>query len=141
MSTQIPDARFRLPHTFVVEPELAIDEGPARGVVIGRNNDKAPLQAVYVGKHAETPHRNVWMDVRGAHVLYIMGKRRSGKSYTLGTLAEGLVSGSWVKQGTFEQGVIVLDTMNVFLTMPFSVAETEADSSQASQELKKWRID
>jgi len=141
MSPQIPDARFRLPHTFVVEPELAIDEGPARGVVIGRNNDKAPLHAVYLGKHAETPHRNVWMDVRGAHVLYVMGKRRSGKSYTLGALAEGLVSNAWVKQGTFNQGVVILDTMNVFLTMPFGVNDTEVSTSPASQELKKWKID
>jgi hypothetical protein len=141
MTTEIPDARFRLPHTFVVEPELVVDEGPARGLVIGRNNQNAMLQAIYLGKHAETPHRNVWMDVRGAHVLYIMGKRRSGKSYTLGALAEGLVSNSWVKQGTFEQGIVILDTMNVFLTMPFSVSDTEAAESPAAQELKKWRIE
>lgn len=141
MTAEIPDARFRLAHTFVVQPELAADEGPARGIVIGRNNDKAPLQAIYLGKHAETPNRNVWMDVRGAHVLYIMGKRRSGKSYTLGALAEGLVSNSWVKQGEFSQGVIVLDTMNVFLTMPFGVADIEAESSPAVQELKKWKVD
>jgi hypothetical protein len=109
--------------------------------VIGRNNQNAPLQAVYLGKHAETPHRNVWMDTRGAHVLYVMGKRRSGKSYTLGALAEGLVSNTWVRQGTFDQGIVILDTMNVFLTMPFSVSNTEASTSPSAQELKKWRID
>ncbi len=65
------------------------------------------------------------MDIRGAHVLYVMGKRRSGKSYTLGALAEGLVSNAWIKQGSFDQGVVILDTMNVFLTMPFPVGETE----------------
>jgi uncharacterized protein len=140
MTTEIPDARFRLAHTFVVQPELNADEGPARGIVIGRNNDRAPIQGIYLGKHAETPNRNVWMDVRGAHVLYIMGKRRSGKSYTLGALAEGLVSKSWAKQGEFNQGVIVLDTMNVFLTMPFGVNDVEAESSPAVQELKKWKI-
>src|SRR5436309_2023769 len=127
MPGDIPDARFRLAHTFVVQPDLATDEGPARGLVIGRNNDKAPLQAIYLGKHAETPNRNVWMDVRGAHVLYVMGKRRSGKSYTLGALAEGLVSSSWLRQGDFNQGVVILDTMNVFLTMPFTVSDVEMD--------------
>lgn len=141
MTKDIPDARFRLPHTFVVRPELELDEGPARGVVIGRNNDRASLNAIFLGKHAETPHKNVWMDVRGAHVLYVMGKRRSGKSYTLGALAEALVSKSWVKQGDMNQGVIILDTMNVFLTMPFSVDETEPQSSPSVQELRKWRID
>jgi hypothetical protein len=141
MPPEVPDARFRLGHSFVVHPELTADEGPARGIVIGRNNDKASLQAIYLGKHAETPHRNVWMDVRGAHVLYVMGKRRSGKSYTLGALAEGLVSNSWVKHGEFGQGIVVLDTMNVFLTMPFGVSDVESESSPSVQELKKWKID
>lgn len=141
MNTTIPDARFRLGHTYTVQPEVIVDEGPAKGLVIGRNNDTAPLQAIYLGKHAETPHRNVWMDVRGAHVLYVMGKRRSGKSYTLGALAEGLVSKSWVKQGEADQGVIILDTMNVFLTMPFGVEDTEPESSAAVQTLRKWRIE
>lgn len=141
MGSNIPDARFRLPHTFVAQPELSVDEGPARGIVIGRNNTASSLQAVYLGKHAETPHKNVWMDIRGAHVLYVMGKRRSGKSYTLGALAEGLVSNEWVRQGDFEQGIVVLDTMNVFLTMPFGVREIEKDDSPAVQELEKWKID
>ncbi|MEX2128248.1 MAG: zonular occludens toxin domain-containing protein [Xanthobacteraceae bacterium] len=141
MTSEVPDARFRLGHTFVVLPELSCDEGPARGVVIGRNNEKAKLQAVYLGKHAETPHKNVWMDIRGAHVLYVMGKRRSGKSYTLGSLAEGLVSKSWVRQGEFEQGVVVLDTMNVFLTMPFGVDEVESSSSPAVEEIRKWKLE
>lgn len=141
MTSEIPDARFRLSHTFAIKPELVVDEGPARDVVIGRNNIQAPLHAIYLGKHAETPHRNVWMDVRGAHVLYVMGKRRSGKSYTLGALAEGLVSNAWIKHGAVNQAVIVLDTMNVFLTMPFGVGDTEPDASPAVQELRKWRIE
>jgi hypothetical protein len=70
-----------------------------------------------------------------------MGKRRSGKSYTLGALAEGLVSKTWVKQGGFDQGIVILDTMNVFLTMPFSVAATEPANSPAAQELTKWHIE
>lgn len=141
MNAEIPDSRFRLTHTYVVLPDLVVDEGPAKSLIIGRNNETAPLQAIYLGKHAETPHRNVWMDARGAHVLYVMGKRRSGKSYTLGALAEGLVSKSWVNQGDVSQGVIILDTMNVFLTMPFGVEDTEADASPAVQNLRKWHIE
>ncbi len=32
----------------------------------------------------------VYMDVAGAHVVFIVGKRGSGKSYTMGSIAEGL---------------------------------------------------
>jgi hypothetical protein len=69
-----------------------------------------------------------------------MGKRRSGKSYTLGVIAEGLAAQSWIKQGGFEQGVLILDTMNVFLTMPFGAEETFLESSDAVRELRKWQL-
>src|SRR5690606_31383970 len=44
----------------------------------------------------------------------------------------------WIQQGSFEQGVLILDTMNVYLTMPFSVQDTYGKSST---ELNKWRLD
>ena len=96
--------------------------------------------SILVGKQAETPFRDVWLDVRGAHVLYVMGKRRSGKSYTLGVLAEGLASNNWVRQGGSAQGVLIIDTMNVFLTMPFVTAETLPDTSPEMRDLRRWQI-
>jgi hypothetical protein len=80
------------------------------------------------------------MDIKGAHVLYVMGKRRSGKSFTLGAIAEGLASQSWIRQGTREQAILILDTMNVFLTLPFAVAEGESPSSAAAQNVQRWRL-
>jgi len=136
-----PNTRFRLPSTFSVQPELAADEGPARGILIGQNAPGRATDGIYLGKHAEPPHKDVWMDIRGAHVLYVMGKRRSGKSYTLGAIAEALVARGWIRQGEFDQAVLILDTMNVFLTFPYSVAETHPDASETMQELNRWRID
>ncbi len=141
MRREVPDTRFRLPHTFAIQPELSSDEGPAKGLLIGQYAEREWIEAIYIGKHAETPHRGVWMDTRGAHVLYVMGKRRSGKSYTLGAIAEGLVSKTWVRQGEMQQGVLVLDSMNVFLTMPFTVADTHSDTSEAVREIRKWKLD
>ena len=141
MSKEIPKASFRTEYGFVVKPELEIDPGPGGGLIMGCNNPYAETQGIFLGKHSETRYRNVWLDVRGAHVLYVMGKRRSGKSYTLGAIAEGLVSQQWIAQGTTPQGVLVLDTMNVFLTMPYSVAETFAAGAEASKELVKWRLE
>ena len=140
MPGTIPDARFRLPTTFAATPELSVERTVDRGVVLGRNVATGELDAIYVGKHAEAPHQNVWMDVRGAHVIYVMGKRRSGKSYTLGAIAEGLMSSRWIRQGEFHQGVLILDTMNVFLTMGYSVTSTASESSDAMRELRRWRL-
>jgi hypothetical protein len=140
MADSIPDPRFRLPHTFTITPQLSVDDGPGRGILFGQNAERANYEAILIGKHAETPHRGVWMDVRGAHVLYVMGKRRSGKSYTLGAIAEALVSETWIRQGSDRQAVLILDTMNVFLTMPFSVIETYAEDSEQTREVAKWEL-
>lgn len=137
----IPVTGFRTEHGFSVKPELTIDKGPSNGILMGQNAPREDFQAIYIGKHAETPYRNTWIDTRGAHVLYVMGKRRSGKSYTLGVLAEGLAAQSWCRQGALEQGILVLDTMNVYLTMPFSADTTYSNSSETIKELRKWNLD
>ena len=141
MPGDIPRTQFRLEHSFTAKPDLTIDPGPiADSVLMGQVVDGADPAAIFLGKQAETPFRDVWLDVRGAHVLYVMGKRRSGKSYTLGVLAEGLASGSWVRQGEKAQGVLIVDTMNVFLTMPFVAAETLPDECSEMSDLRKWQI-
>jgi hypothetical protein len=141
MTGKIPDARFRVGHGFTVKPELSVDRGPGDGLIMGQNITDAQFEAIYLGKQAETPYRNVWLDTRGAHVVYVMGKRRSGKSYTLGTLAEGFGATGWIRQGTLQQAVLILDSMNVFLTMPYDVQDTFAESSAAVEELRKWKLE
>ena len=141
MPGSIPELRFRLPHTYAAQPALTCDQMPDRGFLIGQNTIREPIEAVYLGKHAEAPHRNVWMDTRGAHALYVMGKRRSGKSYTLGSIAEGLVSQSWVRQGELRPGVLILDTMNVYLTMPFTVEGTLSEANAELKEARKWKLE
>lgn len=140
MDREIPQATFRLEHGFSAKPDLSVDPGPGNSILMGRVGPADDIEAIYLGKHAETPYRNVWLDTRGAHVLYVMGKRRSGKSYTLGVLAEGLAAQGWTKQGTTSQGVLILDTMNVFLTMPFGSVDTHPEESAEVRELRKWKI-
>lgn len=141
MAGKIPDARFRLSHTFTAQPALRCDPMTDKGLLIGQNAAKETVEAIYLGKTAEAPHQNVWMDTRGAHVLYVMGKRRSGKSYTLGSIAEGLVSETWVHQGEMAPGVLILDTMNVYLTMPFTVEGTLSEDSPELKEARRWRLE
>jgi hypothetical protein len=141
MPGQIPESSFRVEHGFAAKPELSIDKGPGNSLLMGQNAPRDEVEAIYLGKQAETPYRNAWLDTRGAHVLYVMGKRRSGKSYTLGVLAEGLAARSWIKQGSMSQAVLILDTMNVYLTMPFGVENTHAENSNVVKELRKWKLE
>ena len=139
MPGPIPSSTFRLSPSFALKPDLAADHGPDGGILLG-SHAATVNDAIFLGKQAEAPYRNVWMDTRGAHALYVMGKRRSGKSYTLGVLAEGLATQSWMRQGHQEQGVLILDTMNVYLTMPFGVAATFTDTSKDVAQMRRWRL-
>jgi hypothetical protein len=141
MPGSIPESSFRLDHGFAIRPELGADEGPGKSILVGRNSALPTLDALYLGKQAETPYRDVWLDTRGAHVIYVVGKRRSGKSFTLGVLAEGLAAKGWLKQGSRSDGVLILDTMNVFLTMPFDVEGTQPERSDSVRELRKWKLE
>ncbi len=141
MAGEIPRTRFRVEHSFTAKPDLDIDSGPGvDSILMGQIRPKDVADAIFLGKQAETPFRDVWMDVSGAHVLYVMGKRRSGKSYTLGVLAEGLASTTWVRQGREQQAVLIIDTMNVFMTMPFLTADTLPDNSTEIDSLRRWNI-
>jgi DNA helicase HerA-like ATPase len=59
--------------------------------------------------------KNVYMDVAGAHVIMICGKRGGGKSYTMGVIAEGL---SMLEPAVRQNlSIILLDTMGIYWTM------------------------
>ncbi len=141
MPGQIPETSFRLEHGFAIKPELTLDRGPGNSLIMGQHTPGGPVEAIHLGKQAESPYRSVWLDTRGAHVLYVMGKRRSGKSHTLGVLAEGLAANGWIKQGAGRQAILILDSMNVFLTMPFTVHDTLPQQDPTVLELRKWRLD
>lgn len=140
MSGTVQRASFRLEHSFTAKPDLSVDQGPGKGILMGQNAPGQSIEGIYLGKRAETPFEDVWLDVRGAHVVYVMGKRRSGKSYTLGVIAEGLATDTWLHQGSLEQGVLILDTMNVYMTMASGVYETFAEGTADVRELQKWKI-
>ena len=71
----------------------------------------------------------VYMDVAGAHVVFIVGKRGSGKSYTMGSIAEGLADlPEEIKQNL---SIILLDTMGIYWTMKYP-------NYQDAEITKKW---
>ncbi|MBI5881038.1 ATP-binding protein [archaeon] len=59
--------------------------------------------------------RKLYMDISGAHVVLICGKRGGGKSYTMGVIAEGL--GMLEPDIRQNLSIILLDTMGIYWTM------------------------
>jgi hypothetical protein len=96
-------------------------------IVIGRNAaDKEKLGdkgTIFLGKHYVKMGRTVslsnkvFLDVTRAHVFFIVGKRGSGKSYTMGVIAEGISDLPDDIRNNIS--VILLDTMGIYWTMKY----------------------
>ncbi|HVC99029.1 MAG TPA: ATP-binding protein, partial [Pirellulales bacterium] len=76
---------------------------------------------VYLGRLGEAgPLTPVRFDTAAAHVVALFGKRGSGKSYTLGTLLEGLCTleaASSIAQNLRQSSALLFDTLGIFQWM------------------------
>lgn len=96
-------------------------------IIIGRSeSDKKRFGKeglVYIGKHyvkmgqVTSLSGRIMMDIARAHVVLIAGKRGSGKSYTLGVIAEEI--SDLPKEVSQNIGVLIFDTMGIFWTMNY----------------------
>ncbi len=111
-------------------------------VVIGRSKKDVEkfgkLGTLFLGKQyikmgqVTSLSSPVYLDVAGSHVVFIVGKRGSGKSYTMGTIAEGLADLPLeVKQNV---SIILLDTMGIYWTMKYP-------NFQDAELLKQWGME
>src|SRR3989338_4736956 len=96
-------------------------------ILIGRgeaDKEKFGVQgSIFLGKHyikmgqTVSLSNKVYLDVAKSHVVFIVGKRGSGKSYTMGVIAEGIYDlPDEVKNNL---AVIMLDTMGIYWTMKY----------------------
>lgn len=87
---------------------------------------------VYIGRLGEAgPLTDVRFDTEMAHVVAVFGKRGSGKSYTLGTLLEGLCTSeaeSTIASNPGRAAILLFDTLGVFQWMSILLHE---DSQKA----------
>ncbi|MFH1174061.1 MAG: ATP-binding protein [archaeon] len=111
-------------------------------IVIGRTEaDKKAYGlkgAVFLGRHyvkmgmTTSLSSNVYLDMVRSHVVFVVGKRGSGKSYTMGVIAEGVADVPIeIKKNI---SVILLDTMGVYWTMKYP-------NQKDKQLLKEWGLD
>jgi len=135
--------KFRLEHGYSFDNTLIGPQFKKDNFVIGMTTEEGPTEAIFLGKLAEYENMraNVWIDLNGAHAIYIMGKRRSGKTFTLGCITESLASNQWIRQGQEKQAILLLDTMNVFLTMPCLVKDVFGKKSRDYKELEQWGLE
>lgn len=108
-------------------------------IVIGRSEkDKKKYGlkgTILLGKHyvkmgqTTSLSNPVLLDVTGSHVVFVCGKRGSGKSYSMGVIAEGMVS--LPDEISNNISVIMLDTMGIYWTMKYP-------NQQDSSLLKEW---
>lgn len=99
----------------------------AYDIVVGRNStDKKAFGnrgLVFIGKsyvkmgQYTSLSNKIFMDIARSHVVLVAGKRGSGKSYTLGVIAEEL--SSLPKEISQNIGSLIFDTMGIYWTMKF----------------------
>ncbi len=96
-------------------------------IIIGRDlSDKKKFGdrgLLYIGKgyvkmgNYTSLSNKIWMDVARSHVVLVAGKRGSGKSYTLGAIAEEI--SNLPSEVSKNIASIMFDTMGIFWTMKY----------------------
>jgi len=110
-------------------------------IIIGRDEEErkkfGEKGVVLLGKHyvkmgqVTSLSNNIYMDVARTHVVFVVGKRGSGKSYTMGIIAEGVADlPSEVSQNI---SVILLDTMGIYWTMKYP-------NLKDAELLEQWKL-
>jgi len=75
---------------------------------------------------------NIYLDVARSHVVFVAGKRGSGKSYTMGVIAEGMADLD--PRVSKNLSCIFLDTMGIYWTMKYPNHKDESL-------LKEWNLE
>lgn len=102
--------------SFSLEPVIS----KAMGDVVAGDPSARARDRILLGQVAEAgPRRKLWLDISGEQVVAVLGKRGTGKSYTLGVIAEGLAAGPGetpIAVHQTKRSGLVLDILDIFWT-------------------------
>lgn len=91
------------------------------------------------------PRRAVKVDTTAEHVLAVLGKRGTGKSYSLGVILEGLGCGSAetpIGRAASARTTLVLDVLDIFWTSSLPLAESPIpELNRQYQRLRRARME
>jgi hypothetical protein len=127
---------------FKVSPSISAGKSE---YFFGDSRDRRD-EFLYLGKLAELgPNPKMFLDVSGEHVLAIVGKRGSGKSYTLGSIIEGLCTkqtATSLGQISRKRALLLFDTLNIFWTTAVKLGPDLPRQilQEQSRNLKGWDI-
>lgn len=135
----------------VAEPlQRAHHERQGNHLFIGQHKLKGTSDAlVFLGKCIESTRignkydANVWLDIRTPHVVYIVGKRGSGKSYDLGIITEGLLLPSSTRITTKDKAItaIIFDTQDQFWSLGGPPSDDIPEDREQVAEIRKWGLE
>lgn len=152
MSNLLPDlGHIDVSHKVEVPEPLdrAHYEKKGNHIFIGQRKSRGSSDAlIYLGKCIETSRignrfdANVWFDVRTPHVVYIVGKRGSGKSYDLGILSEGLLLGRLTKITSKDKAIttIIFDTQDQFWSLGSPPREDATADREQLADMHRWNL-
>jgi uncharacterized protein len=86
---------------------------------------------VKMGQYTSLSNK-IFMDVARSHVILVAGKRGSGKSYTLGVIAEEL--SNLPKETSQNIASLIFDTMGIYWTMKFA-------NEKDKELLSEWELE
>lgn len=111
-------------------------------IIIGRNAEEikelGESATIFIGKHyvkmgqTTSLSNNVHIDVAKSHVIFVCGKRGSGKSYTLGVIAESMLD--LQEEIRNKLSIIMFDTMGIYWTMKYP-------NKQDKELLNEWNLE
>jgi uncharacterized protein len=108
--------------SFILEPDLP------RGDVVAGDPAGRGVDKLLVGKLLEAgAARKLYLDITGEQVVGVLGKRGSGKSFTLGVLIEGLAAGkgkSAISELVTPRGGLVFDIMDIYWSSTLPLQST-----------------
>lgn len=97
-------------------------------IILGRDAGEREkfglIGTILIGKHyvkmgqVTALSQPVYLDLNRAHVVFVAGKRGSGKSYALGVIAEGIATLPDLEIRN-RLSVVLLDTMGIYWTMKY----------------------
>ncbi len=134
----------------VSEPiERAAYISNGRHLLMGQRRNRGDTSAlILLGKCIEQARvsnkfdSNVWLDVHTPHVVFVCGRRGTGKSYDLGILAEGLTLGYDSSIATKDSAITTLffDTQSQFWALLNAPDEGLEEDKEQLIQLQQWGI-
>ena len=115
-------------------------EPPRDGLWIGAGGpDGDGLLLGSLAEVAAAKPPRIWLATGKEQVVAVVGKRGSGKSFTLGVIAEGLASNdaAAISRQTSPRAVLLFDPLDVYWTTRYAVAPSENAEAQRHFEMAK----